>query len=107
LQIHAPDILKAYHRKHPLERIKAASVRRVEPISSHWTALSIHPLPSSTLSDCTDTFLRHALLNNWLSTTPTRNSTISGLLTQSRIKHSSTVLAFPCRPLHVCSSVSP
>jgi hypothetical protein len=99
-QIHAPDLLQAYHRKRPLEHIKAVLMQRSKPIPSYW----IPPLPtlqaSLTSSVSTGTSLVHALVNhNPPSTTRTRNSSVP--TSQRRIKNSSTVLVFPCHPCHL------
>jgi hypothetical protein len=91
-QIHAPDILKAYHRKRPLELIKTALTRCSKIISPHW----IPPLHSSNSFDCTDTSPLHALSLS-LSTTPTRNWTFPSSDIQSHLQSLSTVPVFPGR----------
>jgi hypothetical protein len=101
-QIHAPDLLRAYHRKRPLEQIKAALTRCSKPISPHWTSP-----PSSTSSTSTGIFRLHAPLNSLPLTTRTRSWTTSGLDIRSRTKNLSTVLIFPCRPLRLFGPVPP
>src|ERR1700730_3255837 len=95
-QIHAPDLLKAYHRRRPLEQIKAALLRRPKIILPYWTHLHAYPLRSSTLFSCTDTFpLRLVPINQ--STTFTRNKTAPYLDLQSHLQSLSTVPVFPGR----------
>jgi hypothetical protein len=96
-QIHAPNLIKAYYRRRPLERIKAVLIRRPETISPHWTPLALKPPHSLSSSASTDISLVHApLVNNLSSTTTTRSWTT--LAIPRPIKNSSTVLVFPCHP---------
>ena len=48
-QIHTPDLLKAYHRKHPLEHIKAALFNTFFPITSPWISPTKKSSTSTTL----------------------------------------------------------
>src|ERR1700730_14143550 len=83
-QIHAPDLLKAYHRKRPLEQIKAALLRRPKTIFPYWIRLPTYPLHSSTSSGCTDISpLRLAPTSR--STTPLSNKTALHLDLQSHL----------------------
>src|SRR5487761_1272670 len=54
-QIHAPDLVKAYHRRHPLEQIKATQLRQLFDSRSNWNPhlnRPLHPAYSSNrLSD--------------------------------------------------------
>jgi hypothetical protein len=101
VHIHAPDLLKAYHHKRPLERIKAALLRCSKIISPHWAPLILRSLCSSTSSVSTDTSLvRLPHANSPLPANPiptnTRSWTVSD--TQRPIRNSPTVFAFPCPP---------
>src|SRR5487761_1247260 len=43
-QIHAPELVKAYHRRHPLEQIKATQLRQLSDSRLNWTPHLNHPL---------------------------------------------------------------